>query len=274
MKRPLTGAAGGSSIHAAFRVRDGVPAVKLKLAYVQAAGGIPATDSFYRAWDGFRKRGVPCQLFEPPQLERRELPLGRDTLVAGGVPVVEAALAAIGVAAPPADNLPAALAEYRGRRVWATTWGELRAQYGRKGPPEPLWVKSLRRNKAFPSLAVYDADDIQSASALPDAHEVLVSEYVTFVSEWRCFVRNGQVIDLCRYQGDVFRYPDAKVVKDAVADLGRSAPAGYGIDFGVLTDGRTVLVEVNEGYSLNPYGLESMEYAELLEARWRQLVGV
>jgi hypothetical protein len=50
-------------------------------------------------------------------------------------------------------------------------------------------------------------------------------------------------------------------------------PAGYGIDFGVLTDGRTVLVEVNEGYSLSPYGLESTEYAELLEARWLQLAG-
>ena len=33
------------------------------------------------------------------------------------------------------------------------------------------------------------------------------------------------------------------------------------------------LVEVNDGYSLSPYGLESMEYAELLEARWLQLVG-
>ena len=39
-----------------------------------------------------------------------------------------------------------------------------------------------------------------------------------------------------------------------------------------MTDNRTVLVEVNEGYSLNPYGLESMEYAELLEARWLELV--
>jgi hypothetical protein len=247
--------------------------MKLKLAYVQAAGGIPATDPFYRAWEGFRKRGVRCELFEPQQLEQRALPLDRDTLVAGGVPVVEAALAALGITVPPADNLPEALAKYRGRRIWTSTWGDLRAQYGKKGPSEPLWVKSLRRNKGAPSLAVYEAEDMDAAAPLPDGHEVLVSEYVTFVSEWRCFVRHGQIIDLCRYQGDVFRYPDAGVVKAAVADLGRAAPAGYGIDFGVLTDGRTVLVEVNEGYSLNPYGLESMEYAELLEARWAQLVG-
>lgn len=247
--------------------------MKPKLVYVQAEGGIPAGDSFYRAWDGFRRRGLRCVLFEPRQLSDGTLPLTRETLVAGGVPVVEAALTALGVTVPPADNLPGALAEYRGRKVWTSTWGELRARYGRTGPPEPLWVKSLRRNKGFPSLAVYDAADVEAAAALPDGHEVVVSEYVTFVSEWRCFVRRGEVLDLCRYQGDVFRYPDPAVVRGAVADLGRSAPAGYGIDFGVLTDGRTVLVEVNEGYSLNPYGLEAMEYAELLEARWVELVG-
>jgi hypothetical protein len=247
--------------------------VDLKRVFVQAEGGIPASDTFFRAWSGFRKRGVSCELFEPEQLRKGTLPLSRNTLVAGGVPVVEDALTALGVTIPPADNLPECLAGYRGRRVWTSTWGELRARYGKTGPPEPLWVKSLRRNKGAPSIAVYQPDDIASASSLPDSHEVLVSEYVIFVSEWRCFVCQGRILDLCRYQGDVFRYPDANVVKNAVADYDRSGPAGYGIDFGVLTDGRTVLVEVNEGYSLGPYGLEATEYAELLEARWLQLVG-
>jgi hypothetical protein len=247
--------------------------VKVKLAFVQAEGGIPASDTFYRAWEGFRKRGVTCQPFEPQQLRQGALPLAKDTLVAGGVPVVEDALTALGVAIPPADNLPAGLSKYRGRRVWTSTWGELRARYGRTGPPEPLWVKSLRRNKGAPSIAVYHADDIAGASGLPDSHEVLVSEYVTFASEWRCFVCHGKILDLCRYQGEVFRYPDPRVVQGAVRDHSGVSPAGYGIDFGVLTDGRTVLVEVNDGYSLSPYGLDSTEYAELLEARWLQLVG-
>lgn len=245
--------------------------VQIKRAYVQAQDGVPATDSFFRAWDGFRKRGIPCELFEPPQLEQRLLPLARETLVVGGVAIAEAAMTAVGITVPAADNLPACLARYRGRKAWTSTWGELRARYGKKGPPDPLFVKPLRRNKGFPAVALYDAADIATMTHLPDGHEVLVSEYVVFVSEWRCFVRHGQILDLCRYQGDVFRYPDAQVIKDAVADFDRVAPAGYGIDFGVLTNGRTVLVEVNEGYSLNPYGLDSMEYSELLEARWVQL---
>jgi hypothetical protein len=246
--------------------------MKLERAFIQADGGIPASDTFFRAWDGFRKRGVPCELFEPRQLRQGALPLARDTLVAAGVPVVEDALAALGVTVPPADNLPDCLARYRGRRVWTSTWGDLRARYGKAGPPEPLWVKSLRRNKGTPSIAVYGPDDVAAASSLPDDHEVLISEYILFASEWRCFVCRGQILDLCRYQGEVFRYPDPQIVQKAVADH-KNAPAGYGIDFGVLVTGQTVLVEVNEGYSLNPYGLESMEYAELLEARWLQLMG-
>ena len=134
--------------------------MKLNLSFIQADRGVPASDTFFRAWEGFRKRGVPCELFEPQQLRQGALPLARDTLVAGGVPVVEDALTALGIAVPLADNLPTCLARYRGRRVWTSTWGELRARYGRTGPPEPLWVKSLRRNKGAPSIAVYDADDI------------------------------------------------------------------------------------------------------------------
>ncbi len=247
--------------------------MKLKRVFVQAEGGVPASDTFFRAWDGFRKRRVPCELFEPQQLRKGALPLAKDTLVAGGVPVVEDALTALGVTVPLADNLPSCLAKYRGRKVWTSTWGELRARYGKTGPPEPLWVKSLRHNKGAPSIAVYHADDIAGASGLPDSHEVLISEYVTFVSEWRCFVCRGQILDLCRYQGEVFRFSDPKVITNAISDHAPVAPAGYGIDFGVMMNGQRVLIEANDGYSLGPYGLESTEYAELLEARWLQLVG-
>src|SRR5947209_3744362 len=126
-------------ISAEPRLSSRVAVVKLKQAFIQAENGVPASDTFFRAWEGFRKRGVPCRLFEPHQLRQGALPLAHDTLVAGGVPVVEDALTALGVAVPPADNLPECLARYRGRRVWTSTWGELRAKYGRVGPPEPLW---------------------------------------------------------------------------------------------------------------------------------------
>src|SRR4051812_18858788 len=166
---------------------------KLKRVFVQAQDGVPADEAFFKAYDGFRKRGVPCSLFAQEDLEK--LPLTRDTLVAGGLRVVEAALRVLGVTPPVADNLPECLARFRGRKVWVSTWGELRARYGKQGPPEPLFVKPLRRNKSFPALALYDADDVASCARVPDGEEVLVAEYVVFVSEWRCFVCDGHVLE-------------------------------------------------------------------------------
>jgi hypothetical protein len=69
--------------------------LKIKRAYVQAQDGIPADESFFKAWDGFRKRRIPCELFDSEQIIRGVLPLAQDTLVAGGLRVGEAALSAI-----------------------------------------------------------------------------------------------------------------------------------------------------------------------------------
>jgi hypothetical protein len=61
------------------------------------------------------------------------------------------------------------------------------------------------------------------------------------------------------------------IVSEAIRHWGASAPAGYGVDFGVNADGKTLLVEVNEGYSLGCLGLSAVTYSHLLEARWSEL---
>lgn len=50
-------------------------------------------------------------------------------------------------------------------------------------------------------------------------------------------------------------------------------PAGCALDFGVTEDGRTLLIEMNDGYSLGFYGLEPALYARVLAARWAELNG-
>ena len=52
-----------------------------------------------------------------------------------------------------------------------------------------------------------------------------------------------------------------------------TTPAGCALDFGVTDDGRTLLVEVNDGYSIGSYGVESVEYAKLLSDRLSGLTG-
>ena len=66
--------------------------------------------------------------------------------------------------------------------------------------------------------------------------------------------------------------PNDEVIKQAVQDY-KTAPAGYSLDFGVTDTGRTLLIEVNDGYALGSYGLFYIDYAKLLSARWAELTG-
>lgn len=82
----------------------------------------------------------------------------------------------------------------------------------------------------------------------------------------------GRILDVRPYRGSWRAHFDADVVERA-AGAYSGAPAGYGMDFGVTEDGRTLLVEVNDGYALGSYGLEYHAYARLLSARWSELAG-
>ena len=39
----------------------------------------------------------------------------------------------------------------------------------------------------------------------------------------------------------------------------------------MTADGRTLLIEINDGYALGNYGLQEILYAKLLSARWAEL---
>lgn len=72
--------------------------------------------------------------------------------------------------------------------------------------------------------------------------------------------------DLCSCnRGDWSKSPGGVVIEQAIAAYA-SAPAGYVAGFGVTSDGRTLLVEVNDGYSLGSYGLWPKLYAQPLSA--------
>ena len=57
-----------------------------------------------------------------------------------------------------------------------------------------------------------------------------------------------------------------------ILERSRNAKAAYGIDFGVLAQGDTALIELNDGFSLGSYGLDQSVYADLIVARWTELM--
>jgi len=220
-------------------------------------------DNFFKAYLGFHEMGFETITFSNNK-ELRESNI--EDVVVGYVGTVRSRLNDFGITAPEMDY-PEELSEYLGRKIWKSHINEINSN------PDlwPVFVKSVE-DKEFTGVVVRSPKDLIGCGSCYDNKECLCSEIVNFVAEWRVFVRYGQIIDVRPYKGDWRVHYDAAVIENAVKKY-FSAPAGYAIDFGVTDDGRTLLIEVNDGYALGSYGLYYPDYAKLLSARWAELTG-
>lgn len=231
--------------------------------YIQGKKGIPGGINFFNAYQAFSEMGLECVLFN--DVEELDTSLRSDVVV-GGLGIVQHALSRFGVT-PPHIDYPEELTHYLGRRIWTSTLDKV------VGQPNtwPVFVKPFDE-KRFTGVVVLGESDLRHLGG-EQGQSVLCSDPVELVAEWRCFVRYGTVLDVRPYAGDWHAHYDAVVIDGIVRDYA-SAPAGYAADVGVTLDGRTLLVEVNDGYALGCYGLQHNLYAKLLSARWAELVGV
>lgn len=230
-------------------------------AYIHYSGGRPWNEECETAERGFRALGIECVPFSDNEgLEGAE----REDVVVAGMLVTEHALALRGAKPDPVDY-PRSLEPYLGRSVWRARVADI------DEGTLPLFAKPARE-KEVPGRVAVKMRDLEDVLAFGPDYELLCSEALTFTSEWRCFVRYGRVVGIAGYAGDDSVKFDADVVRSAVAAY-TDALAGYSADFGVTDDGRTVLIEVNDGFALGCYGLNPVAYALLLSARWAEMVG-
>jgi ATP-grasp domain, R2K clade family 2 len=219
------------------------------------------------AYDGFRKMGWEIVTFS--RLDNPRLPsLIVDDVVVGFIEDVNAALGQLGIAAPPEINYPNELSSFLGRKVWKS-----RINYIAKHPEAwNIFIKPAALAKKFKGRLVTSAKDLISCGDEFEDTEIWCSDPVNFLAEWRCFVRYGEILGVKSYFGDWRVQFDPQVIEKAIAAYA-SAPAGYAADFGVTDKGETLLIEVNDGYSIGSYGLFSADYARLLASRWAQMTG-
>jgi hypothetical protein len=136
---------------------------------------------------------------------------------------------------------------------------------------EKMFIKPIKI-KEFPAQIVNSLPLITFIGQnFNDNIECWVSEIVDFVSEYRIFLLGKEPIGCKHYLGDFKIFLDWKIVDSALNDL-INQPAGWCLDFGVTSDGRTLLIEANDGYSIGNYGLDGIDYARVLKARWFELI--
>ena len=226
--------------------------------------GFPETETDYTAWQGFLELGYqPIFYANESELEDCR----PDDLIVGGVSIINRRLKSYGITVPEYDY-PDELKGFMGRRVWTDTLQGILAK------PEtwPVFVKPVR-DKAFVGFVLRKETDVPRLRQTKQSEPVLCSELVHFKREWLVFVRYGNICDVRPYIGDWHCQYNPDVIEQAVS-MYKTGPAGYAIDFGVTNSGQTLLVEVNDGFALGSYGVDPVQYAKLLSARWCELTSI
>ena len=225
--------------------------------------GYPCNPNVFTAFTGLRAMGYECIFFQNYEKliannHRKE------ELIVGGIGIIRRRLHDFRIDCS-AINYPEELHTFLGRRIWKSTIDEVAST------PTlwPVFIKSVE-GKRLTGRIINGIHDLVGCGCCDGDYEVLCSEPVDFIAEWRVFVRHGKILDVRPYRGDWKAHYDPNVIEDAVK-VYSTAPHAYGIDFGVTSSGETLLVEVNEGYALGCYGLFPHLYAKLLITRWAEL---
>ena len=239
--------------------------------FIEKSGGELRGVNEYVAFRGFEALGAEIEFFEVAELD--SLDLNAQTPLVAGIPRIWRALGNLGAEIPHLKPIPAGLEAFAGRESGICTLYEIRQRIIEEGPP--IFIKPMpHQGKLFNGHVLHVYRDLLQTVHLEGQILVSWSQFVDFIGEFRGFVHDGELVGFRHYAGD-FR-ASAKLdfaPVEAALNLWESAPRGCSMDWGVTADGRTLLIEVNDGYSLGSYGLAPHLYAPLLADRWREMAG-
>jgi len=160
-------------------------------------------------------------------------------------------------------HYPEELAGFLGRKIQVKRMSDVK--------PGEFFKPLEQDHKKFSPMVLDDSVAAYlAAHSVEPGDQVYVSDEVSILSEYRCYVHHGEAAAIHCYKGDVTIFPDRNTVLNMI-EAYTSAPVAYGLDVGVLESGETVLIEVNDFCCLGNYGIRPTPYAFGIASRWEQL---
>lgn len=249
--------------------------MKKPVLYVQEHSEIKrrlAFDFCYSALLGAAEAGIKCKTFR----DSLTIPFERTSIIVGSVEQSHRWLKAVGVTVPSAIALEKFNADHLGRKIERASIQEARASAladFNSSKFTNFFIKPSRHIKGFTGFIVDDPRLISLWSENFDG-EVYKQDVVDIVSEYRLYVSLGKMLGMFHYSGDYFKYPNPEIIKAVKCSADDLGYQSYTLDFGVLADGRTILIEANDAYAIGNYGLEPSDYYQFVKNRWLQITGV
>lgn len=179
---------------------------------------------------------------------------------------------------PHVPDYPDCLKKYLGRKIWSDTINNISSDEAKWSAG--YFVKPTK-SKVFTGKIIKSISDLVGCGNHSENYEVMVSEPLNIVAEWRCFIYYDRILDVRPYglvldseRKSYYCHYDEKVLKSMLNDFctWEDRPMACSMDICVTTEGRTLLVEFNDAYALGCYGLQDIMYAKFISARWSQLL--
>ena len=236
---------------------------------------IPHSCNFANAMYGFRELGAEIVPYHT--IDEIYNDVDKDDIVLDYIDQCNTIFGKFGVE-PHIPDYPDRMKPFLGRKIWKDTIDSIASN-------EEKWsagffVKPIR-DKAFTGKIISSIADLVGCGNSTENYEVLVSEPLDILAEWRGFITYDKLVDLRPYgmlldrtrKSYLYHY-DGLIIQKMMEIFceWEDRPAACSMDICYTKDGRTLLVEFNDAYSLGAYGLPSITYAKLISARWAQLL--
>lgn len=239
------------------------------IAFIQKQNGEWLNENCYVAQYGFNRMGYNIKSFEKD--DAKNIKLDNTDVVFGGINTTHAILEQNGIEIPKVPNILDLNIKFR-RKVFKSTLKDVRdnkIEY-------PFFVKPFDTYKLFTGFVCQREFNINRISHVSDDVEVFVSSVVEFISEYRCFVLNNELVGCKNYTGDFTLSPafeDFNYIKRIISQY-KNSPSAYTLDIGILEDGGDYgidVIEINDGYGFGAYGLNPIIYCKMIASRWLEI---
>ena len=227
--------------------------------YIKAIGDVPFSEDAVSAWYGYLQKGGDVRLYE----DIEEVPVDRSNMVIGDIEDTEFFFNELGIYPDIDIRYPRELRQ--NEDLWKRNLMSAKPTIHNLFY-ENSFVKPLENLKEFEPFIGYQPEKIGQIKG-----DIILSDIVNFVSEYRCFILYGEPIGIKHYLGDQTIFPNCKIIKK-VTELYKKAPCAYSLDIGVLDTGETAIVEFNDAWACGSYGLEPRLYTRFLSERWIEIL--
>lgn len=236
--------------------------------YLHCYNKLPLCDFISSAYHGFNDLGYEIKLFE----DIDKVPVSKYNIVISFVEDTIKYFKKLDIEEHKFKslNIPYSLTSFTKRNLFYMTMGEFKEKFNNQSL-FPIFIKPNGQAKKFSSGVIENYNNVNLLFHDVDDNEpVMLSNVVNIVSEYRCYVIENKLVGIKHYLGDFKIFPNVDFIEETIKNY-ENQPIGYTIDFGVTDQNETILIEVNDGWSIGNYGLRDKIYAKLLLKRWIEI---